>query len=82
MATREMEVLLEVGGFDMDSGVELTISQAHINVQKHDFGGIASVEAVKELGEGDGFMRPKDENVIDKMQPGARFLESGVNRLA
>jgi hypothetical protein len=34
-----MEVLLEVGGFDMDRGVELTLIQAYINVQKCDFGG-------------------------------------------
>ena len=34
-----MEVLLEVGGFDMDRCVEITMTQMHINVQKHDFRG-------------------------------------------
>ena len=34
-----MEVLLKVGGFDMDDGVELTLIQAYINVQKYNFGG-------------------------------------------
>ena len=58
-----MEVLLEVGRFDMDGGVELTMIHAYIDVQKCDFGGegvpgeldgIAAVEAFKELGEGVG----------------------------
>jgi hypothetical protein len=39
--------------------------------------GIATVEAFKELDEKVGAMRPKEENVIDKMQPEAGFLESG-----
>ena len=39
-----MEVLLEVGGFDMDGGVEITKTQAHIDIQKQDFegGGVPS----------------------------------------
>jgi hypothetical protein len=74
-------------GFDMDGGVEMTLIQSYIDIQKCDFGGggvpgeldgIAAVEAFKELGEGVGTMRPNEENVIDKMQPEARFLESGV----
>jgi hypothetical protein len=53
-------MLLEVGGFDMDVGVEMTTTQAHIDIRKCDFlaggvlsefDGIASVEAFKELGE-------------------------------
>ena len=45
----------------------------YINIQKCDFGGggeldgIAAVEAFKELGEGVGTMRLKEENVINKM---------------
>ena len=39
MAAREVEVLSEVCGFDMDGGVKMTMTQAHINIQKHDFGG-------------------------------------------
>ena len=77
MAAGEMEVLLEVDGFDMDRGAEMTLTHAHINVQKCDFGGedvpseldgIVAVEAFKEMDE--GTMRPKEENVIDKTQPG------------
>ena len=58
-----MEVLLEVDGFDMDGGVELTMIHTYIDVQKCDFrgggmpgelDGIAAVEAFKELGEGVG----------------------------
>ena len=61
MAAGEMGVLLEVGRFDMDGGLELTMIHTYIDVQKCDFGGggmpgeldgIAAVEAFKELGEG------------------------------
>ena len=84
-----MEVLLEVGGFDIDRGVEMTLTQAFINVQKCDFGGgvpgeldgIAAVEVFKELGEGVGTMGPMEENVIDKTQPEAGFLESGMKEI-
>ena len=38
MVTGKMEVLLEVGGFDMDGGMEMTMTEAHIDVQKCDFG--------------------------------------------
>ena len=62
MAAREIEVLLEVGGFDMDGSVEMTMTQAHVDFQKCHFGGggggvpgkldgIVAVEAFKELGE-------------------------------
>ena len=34
----EVLVLLEVGWFDMDGGVEMTLIQAYIDVQKCDFG--------------------------------------------
>ena len=43
--------------------------------------GIAAVEAFKELGEGVGTMRPKEENVIDKTQPEAGILDSGVKEI-
>ena len=75
-----MEVLLEVGRFDIDGGVELTMIHTYIDIQKCDFGGggvpgeldgIAAVEAFKELGEGVGSMGLKKENVIDETQPEA-----------
>ena len=34
-----MEVLLEISGYDVDGGVEMTVIQVHINVQKSDFSG-------------------------------------------
>ena len=85
-----MEVLLKVGGFDMDGGMELTMIHTYIDIQKSDFGGggvpgelnrIAAVETFKELSEGVGSMGPKKENVIDKMQPEAGFLDSGVKEI-
>ena len=89
MAAGKMEVMLEIGGFDMDGGVELTMIHTYINVKKCDFGGdvpgelerIAAVEAFKKLGEGVGTMGPKEENFIDKMQPGAGFLDSRVKEI-
>ena len=56
---KNREVLLEVGRFHMDGGVELTMIHTYINVQKCDFGrggvpdeldGIAAVEPFKETG--------------------------------
>ena len=80
---------MEVGRLDMDRGVKMTLSQAHIGIQKRDFGGgggvpseldrIAAVEAFKELGV--GTMRPRKENVIDNMQPEARFFKSTVKEI-
>ena len=32
MEAREMEVLLEVGGFDMDGGMEMILTQARIGI--------------------------------------------------
>ena len=76
--------------FDGDGGVELTMIHTYIDVQKCDFGGggvpgelngIATVEAFKELGKGFGTMGPKEENVVDKTQPEAGFLDSGVKEI-
>ena len=38
LAAREVEVLLEVGGFDVDGGVEISMIQVHIDVQKRNLG--------------------------------------------
>ena len=43
--------------------------------------GIVAVEVLKELGEGVGTMGPKEENVIDKTQPEAGFLDSEVKEI-
>ena len=90
MAAGKMEVLLEVGRFDMDGGMEQTMIHMYIDVQKCDFGGvgvpgeldgIAAVEAFKVLGEGDRTMGPQEENIINKTQPEAGFLDSGVKQI-
>jgi hypothetical protein len=81
---------MEVDRFDMDGDVELTMIHVYIDVQKCDFrggdvpgelDGISTVEAFKELGEGFGTMRPEEENIIDKTQPEAGFLDSGVKEI-
>ena len=68
-----MDVLLEVYGFDVDRSVEMTMIQAHINVQKRDLGRkgmpsefdrIAAIKVFKQLDEGVGIMRK--EAVIGK----------------
>ena len=62
---RVMEVLLGVGGFDVDRGAERTVVNTDIDVQKSDMGrgsvpgevdGILTVELFKEIGEGVGPM--------------------------
>ena len=63
-----VEILLEVGGFNMNRGVELTMVNADIDVQKSDVrggsvpgtvDGIAIVELFKESSEGVNPMRPE-----------------------
>ena len=39
MTAMVVEVLLGVGGFDVDRGVEMTMFNRDINVQKSDMGG-------------------------------------------
>ena len=39
MAPGEMEVLMEIGRFDMDGGVELAMIQTYIEIQKCNFRG-------------------------------------------
>ena len=36
VATMVVEILLEVGRFDMDGGMELTMIKVHINIQESD----------------------------------------------
>jgi hypothetical protein len=68
----------------------MILTQAYIDIQKCDFGGrvvpteldeIAAIEAFKELGDGVGTIRSKEENVVNKMQPEAGFLKSGVKEI-
>ena len=87
MVAGEMEILLEVGRFHVDGDVEMTMIQAHIDVQKHDLGGggmarefdrIVAVEAFQELGGGVKSMRPKEENDdINETRPEAELLKTG-----
>ena len=70
--------------------MEVTLIHAYIDVQKSDFrgggvpgelDGIAAVEAFKVLGEGDRTMGPQEENIINKTQPEAGFLNNGVKEI-
>ena len=80
MATRGMEVMLQVGEFDADggAGMIIIIIQAYIDVQKVDLeegvpyevNRITAMEIFKSLGEGVGL---KEEDV-NKLQP-----EAGLN---
>jgi hypothetical protein len=72
----------------MDGDVEITMAQAHIDIQKHDFrgggvpskfDGITAVEMFK--GEGVRTMRAKEGNVIDKMQLETELLEREVKEI-
>ena len=63
-----VEVLLGVGGFDVDRGAEMTMVNMDISVQKSDMGGgnvpgevdgIRTVELFKEISEGVGPMGPE-----------------------
>ena len=89
MVAGEKEVLLEVGGFGVDRGVEMTMIQAYMNVQKSDLGGgdvpgeldgIAAVEVFKELGEELGPWGQR-RKMSDKTHPEAGFLDSGVKEI-
>ena len=75
VATVVVEILLEMGGFDMDCSAELTVTNAVFNVQECDMGGggvsceldrIAIVEPFKEGGEGVTTMGPEQEYVANK----------------
>ena len=63
-----MEVLLGVGGFDVDRGAEMTMVNTDIDVQKSNMGGgsvpgevdrIPTVELFKEISEGVRPMGPE-----------------------
>ena len=63
VTTMAVEVLLGVGGFDVDRGAEMTVFNMDIDVQKSDRGGgsvpgeldvILTVELFKEISEGVG----------------------------
>ena len=77
VTTMVVEVLLGVGGFDVDRGAEMTIFNTDIDVQKSDMGGgsvpgevdgILTVQLFKEISEGVRPMGPEYEYVIDKPQ--------------
>ena len=63
-----VEVLLGVGGFDVDRGAKMTMFNTDIDVQKSDMGkgsvpgevdGIPTVKLFKEISEGVGSMGPE-----------------------
>ena len=63
-----VEVLLGVGGFDVDRGAEMTMVNTDIDVQKSDMGGgsvpgevdgILTVQLFQEISKGVGYMGPE-----------------------
>ena len=90
VATMVVEILLEVGRFDMDGSMELTVINVHIDVQESDLGGggvpcavdmIVIVESFKDGGEGVRTMGPKKECVVDEAQPKAGFVKLGIKEI-
>ena len=68
VATVVMQLLLMVGGFDVDGGAELTLDNVNIDIQEDDMGlggvpdevdRIATVEMLKESSEGVRPMGPE-----------------------
>ena len=72
-----MEILLGVGGFDVDRGAEMTVVNTDIDIQKSDLGGgdvpgevdrILTVELFKESSKGIRPLVPELEYVINEPQ--------------
>ena len=84
-----MQLLLEVGGFDMNRDTELTIVNMHTDVQECDIGRgglpcevgrIAIVEPFQEGGEGVRPMGLKQEYGMNKPQPKAGLSSSELRK--
>ena len=86
-----MEVLLVIGRFDVDGGVEMTVNQAYINIQKKcglggvdvssELNGLMALEVFKELGEGVGSVGQKEEDIIDKPQPKTGLIKCRIKHV-
>jgi len=82
MAAGKVEVLLVVGGFDVDGGAEVRLVNKDVNIQEGDMGRgdgpgksdrIATIEALKEEEKGIMTMSPQQEDIINKPEPKVRF---------
>ena len=81
MAAGKVEVLLVVGGFDVDGCAEVRLVNKDVNIQEGDMGRgdgpgkldrIATIEALKEEEKGIMTMSPQQED-INKPEPKVRF---------
>ena len=75
MAAGKVEVLLVVGGFDVDGCAEVRLVNKDVNIQEGDMGRgdgpgksdrIATIEALKEEEKGIMTMSPQQEDIINK----------------
>ena len=82
-----MKVLLKVGRFHIDGGVEMTMIQMHIHVHKCDFrersvqselDWIMVIEVFKELV---GVMVPEEEGILNKPQPESGLIECQIKKV-
>ena len=81
IASGNVEVLLVVGGFDVDGGAEARLVNKDVNIKEGDMGRgdgpsksdrVASIEALKEKKE-IMTMSPQKEDIINKSEPKVRF---------
>ena len=82
MPAGKVELLLVVGGFDMDGGAEATLVNKDVNIQEGDMGRgdgpgkserVATIEALKEEEKRIMTMSPQQEDIINKPEPKVRF---------
>jgi hypothetical protein len=82
MAAGKVEVLLVVGGFDVDGNAETRLVNKDVNIQEGDMGmgdgpdksdRVATIEAFKEQKKGIMTMSPQQEDINNKPEPKVRF---------
>ena len=82
MAARKVEVLLVVGGFDVNGDAEVRLVNKDVNIQEGDMergdgpsksDRVASIEALKEKEKGIMTMSPQQEDIINKPESKVRF---------
>ena len=78
MAAGKVEVLLMVGGFDVDGCAEVRLVNKDVNIQEGDMwrgdgpsksDRVATVEALKQKEKGIMTMSPQQKDIINKPEP-------------
>ena len=81
MTAGKVEVLLEVGRYDVDGDAEARLVNKDVNIQEGDMGRgngpsksdrIATIEALKEEEKGIMTMSPQQEDIINTSEPKVR----------